>query len=248
MPMSARTVTALVGPTARAMNWSPLAVAMGLGLAIVLVPRILSDRLAAAQLTTLLRLAAACGALGVAFLLDDPATRSISTVPTSRLIRHAVRAGIAVPVAAAGWAAALAVSTLGAHAGMTAAVPRGALTLEAAALAAVALGLAAGGSRLSTDGSAGTLAAPALLILLGIVWFMPHRVALILAPTDPLWTSAHRRWAALLLAAVTVFICASRESSPPPRAGRAGRHVGRAGRRVGRPGRRVSRAGRSARP
>jgi hypothetical protein len=196
------------------MKWGPFAVATGLGLAILIVPELLSNRLTAAHLTTLLRITAACVALGVAFLLDDPATRSISTAPTSRLIRHAVRAGIALPVAGAGWAAALAVTTLGVKAGVAAAVPRGALTLEAAALVAVAFGLAAGGLRFSTDGSVGAFAAPTLLFLLAVVWFMPHRVAFILAPTDPQWAPAHHRWAAVLIAAVIMFIWASRESSP----------------------------------
>jgi hypothetical protein len=207
--VTVRTVSALLRPTARAMAWGPFAVATGLGLAILIVPEILSDRLTAAHLTTLLRIAAACGALGVAFLLDDPAARSISTVPTSRLVRHAIRAGIAVPVTAAGWAVALAVTTFGPKA----ALPRGTLTLEAAALVAVAFALAAAGLRVTTEASAGTLAAPALLILLAIVWFVPRRVALILAPDDPQWTAAHHRWAALLIAAVITFILASRESS-----------------------------------
>jgi hypothetical protein len=195
------------------MKWGPFAVATGLGLAVLIVPEILPVRLTTAHLTTLLRISAACGALGAAFLLDDPATRSISTAPTSGLIRHAVRAGIALPVTGAGWAAALAVATLGTRAGVAAALPRGALTLEAAALVAVAFGLAAGGLRFTTDGSAGTFAAPTLLILVAIAWFMPHRAALILAPTDPQWTAAHHRWAAVLIAAVAVFIWASRESS-----------------------------------
>jgi hypothetical protein len=225
MFMTVRTISALVRPTVRAMKWGPFAVATGFGLALLVVPEILSDRLTTALLTTLLRIAAACGALGAAFLLDDPATRSISTAPTSGLIRHAVRAAIALPVAGTGWVATLAVATLGTRAEVTAALPRGALTLEAAALVAVAFGLAAGGLRFTAGGSAGTFAAPTLLILLAIAWFMPHRAALILAPTDPQWTAAHHRWAVVLIAAVTVFIWASRESSP--RGHRTGWLVGR---------------------
>jgi hypothetical protein len=223
--MTVRTGYALLRPTARAMRWGPLAAAAGLGLAVVIVPELLSVRLTAAHLTTLLRIAAACGALGVAFLLDDPATRSTPTVPTSRLIRHLVRAGIALPVAGVWWAATLTVATIGAKAGVAAALPRAALTLEAAALVAVAFVLAAIGQRFSTGGSAGTLAAPALLLLLAVVWFMPHRVALILAPTEPQWAPAHRRWAALLIAAVIGFGWASRESSPRGRRHRPARVV-----------------------
>jgi hypothetical protein len=195
------------------MRWGPLAVATALGLAILVVPEVLSDRLTAAHLTTLLRLAAACEALGVAFLLDDPATRSISTAPTSGLLRHAVRVGIALPVAGAGWVAALAVTTVGTKA---AAVPRGALTLEAATLVALAFALAACGLRFAADGTAGPFAAPALLVVLAVAWFMPRRAALVLPPDDPQWTVAHHRWAAVLVAAVVLFTAASHEPSPRP--------------------------------
>jgi hypothetical protein len=212
MPMTARTVVALVRPTAHAMKWGPFAVAAGVGLAVVIAPMAISDRLTAAHLATLLRLAAACGALGVAFLLDDPATRSTPTVPTSRLVRHAVRVAVALPVAALWWAATLATVTLGANRQAVAALPRGALTLEAAALVAVAFVLAAAGLHVSVDGSAGTLAAPALLIALAVVWFLPRRVALVLAPADPHWGSAHRRWVMVLLVAGIGFLWASRES------------------------------------
>jgi fluoroquinolone transport system permease protein len=204
-------VSALARPTARAMTWGPLAAGTALGLAILAVPEALSHRLTAAHLTTLLRIAAACTAVGVAFLLDDPATRSISTVATPRLLRHAVRAALAVPALAAGWGAALLVAGLGTGTGVSAAVPRGALTLEAAALVAVALGLAALGLRF-TDGSAGVLAAPTLMVVVGIVWFLPRRAALILAPGDPHWGAAHLRWAALLAVAAGLFLRASYEA------------------------------------
>jgi hypothetical protein len=223
--MTARNGYALLRPTARAMKWGPFVVATVLGLVILIVPEILSDRLTATHLTTLLRITAACIAVGVAFLLDDPATRSISTAPTAALIRHAVRAGIALPATGIGWAVALTVTTLGTKAAVAAALPRGALTLEAAALVAVAFGLAAGGLRFTTDGSAGTFAAPTLLVLLAVAWFIPRRAAMILAPTDPHWAASHRRWAAVLIAAVALFIWASRE--PTPHGHRLGRLVGR---------------------
>jgi hypothetical protein len=222
--VTARIGYALLRPTVRAMKWGPFAAGAGLGLAVLIVPEILSLRLTAAHLTTLLRVAAACGALGVTFLLDDPATRSTPAVPTSRLIRHAVRAAVALPVVAASWAAALAIaaSAIGAGPG----VARGALTVEAAALVAVALVLAAIGQRLTSDGAAGVLAAPGLLILLAIAWFLPPRVALIVAPTDPHWAPAHQRWAALLIAAVIGFAWASHE---PARRGSQRASVGASG-------------------
>jgi hypothetical protein len=214
--MTAATVVALIRPTARAMRWGPFAIAAGLGLAVLMLPESLSDRLTATALATLLRIAAACAAIGVAFLLDDPASRSTPTVPTSRLVRQALRAAIALLAMTAWWAVALVTTAFM----TTAALPRGALTVEAAGMAAVALGLAAGLLRFTTEGSSGTLAAPALLIVLAITWFAPHRVGFILAPADPHWTAAHRRWAGLLIVAVVTFLWASHESAARGRRGR----------------------------
>jgi hypothetical protein len=214
MFVTGRTVLPLFRPTARAMRWGPFLAAAGLGLAVVAVPTVLSVRVTIGPLITLLRIAAACGALGVAFLLDDPSTRTIPTVPTSRLVRHVVRAAVALPVAAIWWAATLVVSTIGVRAPVAHALPRAALTVEAAALVAVAFVLAASGLRINSGGTAGPLAAPALLVLLAGVWFLPYRVALILAPTDPHWSSAHRRWAVLLGVAVVGFVWAGRDPSP----------------------------------
>ena len=78
MPVTARTAVALLGPTIRATRWAPLAATIGVGLAIVAVPTALSQELATGTLATLLRLAAVCGAIGAAFLLDDSARRDLS--------------------------------------------------------------------------------------------------------------------------------------------------------------------------
>jgi hypothetical protein len=208
--MTARPLPALVPPTARAMVWGPLAAGAGLGLVVLIVPEVLATRMSAADLTTLLRIAAACLAVGAAFLLNDPAARSIQTAPTPRLLRHAVRAGLALPAVGAGWGAALAATALGRGA-VAAAPPRAGLTLEVAALVALALALAACASRIAPDGNAAVLAGPALLVVLAAVWFAPHRVALVLAPADPGWGAAHLRWAGLLAAAVLLFTWASHE-------------------------------------
>jgi fluoroquinolone transport system permease protein len=211
MFVTARTALTLLRPTARAMRWGPLLAAGGLGLLIVGLPTALADQLTAAGLTTLLRIAAAGGALGIAFLLDDPAARTIPTVPTSRRLRHLLRAGIALPVAGLWWGAIVLVTSLVATEGVLAAVPLGAVTLEAAALALLGLTVAAGALRLTADEPAGPLAAPALLVLLVAVWLLPHRVALIVAPADPQWDSAHRRWVAVLAGAVLVLVWVGRE-------------------------------------
>ena len=221
--MNARTVYSLLRPTARAIKWGPAAVAGGLALAVLIVPGTLATGLTTAQLTGLLRIAAACGALGIAFILDDPAATSLLTVPASRLTRHLLRAAITLPAAALWWIATLAIATAEAEAAVVAALPRGALTVETAALTAIALALAAAGQRYSTGGNTGVIAAPALLIVVAIMWFLPHQVALVLPPADPRWTAAHHRWAALLAAAAIGFLVASREPAPHRRRTRRGR-------------------------
>ncbi|BCB88763.1 hypothetical protein [Phytohabitans suffuscus] len=102
--MSPRVLPALVVPTARAMPWRPFAAAAGLGLLIVAVPALSGVSLRDRDLATLLRLAAACGAVGAAFLLDDPAARGLAAVPTPRLARQLVRAVLAALAVTVWWA------------------------------------------------------------------------------------------------------------------------------------------------
>src|SRR4051794_18008875 len=78
------TALALVRPTARAMPWTSFLVAAGFGLALVTGPAVSHEALPHTDLANLLRAAAVCAGLGVAFLLDDPATNTTSTVATPR--------------------------------------------------------------------------------------------------------------------------------------------------------------------
>ncbi|MCT9144885.1 ABC transporter, partial [Streptomyces violarus] len=55
----------------------------------------------------LLRAAILAFAMGLVFLLDDPARHTTATVPTPRPIRIALRVALVVPVVAAWWSVAL---------------------------------------------------------------------------------------------------------------------------------------------
>jgi hypothetical protein len=209
--MRARTLYPMLRSTAHAITWRPTAAGACLGLAILLVPEALTTRLTGTQLTMLARLAAICVALGAAFLLDDPATRSTPTVPTSRLARNLVRVALAGPAVALWWALALGLAKTTGHPAATAHLPVGALTLEAATLLAAALALAAIAQRRSPDGNTGVLAAPALLLIAAVTWYLPHPAALILTPADPNWTASHGRWAAVLATALVGFWWAGHE-------------------------------------
>jgi hypothetical protein len=209
--MRTRTLFPLLRSTAHAMTWWPLVVGALLGSAIVVVPEALIDRLTGTHLTSLVRLAALCVALGAAFLLDDPATRSIPTVPTSRLVRHLVRVTMALPAVALWWTLLLGLAKTTGHHEAAVHLPVAALTLEAATLLAVALALAAVAQRRTADGNTGVVAAPGLLLLAAVAWLLPHPVALILSPTDPRWTASHHRWAAVLATALMAFLWAGHE-------------------------------------
>lgn len=214
--MMARTVPALVAPTARAMPWHLFLAAAGLGLLAVALPAASTISLRDVDLVALLRLAATCGAVGVAFLLDDPATRSLATLPTPRWTRQLVRATLATAAAGTWWAALLAITVAGAQDGAADTLSLPGLTLEAATLAAVALALAATRLRTSTDGAAGVLAAPAVLVLALAATMLPARWALFVKPGDPRWPAAHDRWALLLAAALAALLWATRDRPRGP--------------------------------
>ena len=90
-------------------------------------------------------------------------------------------------------------------------LPVAALTLEAAALLAVTLALAAAGSRLAPERRGGVVAAPALLALASVAGLLPARVELYAQPVGGAWDAAHRRWALLLGLALGTFAAASRD-------------------------------------
>jgi hypothetical protein len=214
--VNTRVLCPLLPATARAINWLPLAVGASLGLTVVLVSDALSTKLSVAHLVDLIRIAAACAALGTAFLLDDPATRSTPTVPTPRLGRNLVRVAVATPAIALWWGAMLALARVLAYHPHATQLPAAALTVEAATLVTAALALAAIAQRHTTDGNTGVVAAPAMLVLVAATWFLPRRVALATAPADPHWTASHYRWAALLAAGIVVFLRASHEGTRRP--------------------------------
>jgi hypothetical protein len=208
--MGPRTLYPLLRPTAHAIKWRPVVAGAALGMTILLVPGALTDRLTESQLTTLARLAAICVALGAAFLLDDPATRSTPTVPTPRLARNLVRAALAGPAVALWWALTLSLAKTTGH-DAAAHLPTGGLTLEAATLLATAFALAALAQRRDDDGNAGVVAGPVVLALVVVAWLLPRPVALLPAPDDPAWTAAHYRWTAVLAIALVTFLWAGHE-------------------------------------
>ncbi|WP_308375696.1 hypothetical protein [Streptomyces sp. MMS20-AI2-20] len=124
----------LIRPVARAVPWRALLTGGTLGLLAAALPRLVGGEVTPWAGVTALRAAALCGALGAAFLLDDPARRTTAAVPVRRALRHALRYALLLPLAAAWWTAALLLVPEEAR------PPAGDVTVEAATVLALALG------------------------------------------------------------------------------------------------------------
>ena len=203
-----RLVPALLVPTGRAVGWAaPLAgFALSLGLlALAVRPGL---ELPAERLVLWLRIAMTVGALGCAFLLDDPSEPTTEGVAGSLLLRRSLRVVLLLPATAAWWIAVV-WRVRAVQPGLP--LPVAALTLEAAALLAVTLALAAAGSRLAPERRGGVVAAPALLALASAGFLLPAQATLYAPPDSAAWDGTHRRWALLLGLALAALAAASRD-------------------------------------
>jgi hypothetical protein len=140
----------------------------------------------------------------------DPARALVAPLPVPLWWRSVLRLLVVLVPAAAVWCAALAWVVQGAGA----AVPVGALSVEAAAVLAVGLALAGGLARWRDLDDPGVVAGPAVLCLGLLAWQLPPRVALLVLP-GPQWTAAHARWAAVLGAALVVAVLSVRDPARP---------------------------------
>ncbi|KUM82664.1 ABC transporter [Streptomyces pseudovenezuelae] len=186
---------ALVVAVARTVPWRAVGAGAVVGLLVVGLPR-LSGPLAAWLGLPLLRAAALVFALGLTFLLDDPARRLTTPVPTRRWVRSGLRVALVAPVAALWWTAALALVPAPAR------PPIGAVTLEAAATAVLAVAAAAVAVRCTDEPEPGPSVAAGFLTL-GLLapLLLPTRWNLFVAVGDPNWQAAHVGWAAVLAGA-----------------------------------------------
>ncbi|GGM20415.1 ABC transporter [Streptomyces fumigatiscleroticus] len=193
---------ALMAPVWRTLPWRTLGAAGGVGLLLAATARVSGtggepDRWST---LTLLRAAALAGALGLAFLLDDPARHTTAAVPARRPVRQALRAALVAPFAALWWAAALCLAPAAAR------PPVGDITLEAAVACVLAPACAAAVVRLTDRARPGRAVAAALLAAAVLApLLLPDRWALFAGTDDVRWEAAHDRWAVLLAGAVTLW-------------------------------------------
>ena len=203
---------ALLTPVLRTLPWRALAAGAAAGLLLAGIPRMLSGAPDPWLGLLALRGAALALALGLAFLLDDPARHITSAVPVRRPLRVGLRVALAVPGAALCWTAAVFLVPEEAR------PPVGALTLEAIATAVFALAAAALIIQRSTVTEPGVAVSTSLLSTAAAAFLLlPDGWALLVPPDDPRWTDTHERWAMLLVVALVV---GARGCVEPLRAGR----------------------------
>lgn len=193
------TTRALLTPVLRTLPWRALAAGGAAGLLLAGIPRLLSGAPDPWLGLLALRGAALAFALGLAFLLDDPARHITSAVPVRRPLRVGLRVALAAPWAALCWTAALFLVPEEVR------PPVGALTLEAVATAVFALSAAALVIRRSTVTEPGVAVSAWLLSTAAAAFLLlPDGWALLVTPDDPRWTDTHERWAMLLTVALVV--------------------------------------------
>ncbi|CAL9501269.1 hypothetical protein SUDANB176_03447 [Streptomyces sp. enrichment culture] len=196
---------ALAGPVRRTLPWPALGAAGTLGLLLAGAPALAGAEPTAWQTLLLLRGVALTGALGLAFLLDDPARHLTAPVPTRRPVRQALRVALVAPAVALWWTAVLLLTPERTR------PPVGGITLEAATICVLALAGAAVTVRLTDEPRPGPAVAAALLLVAVLAPLLaPEDWALFTAPDDDRWAAAHDRWAVLLGAGSAVAaVCAA---------------------------------------
>ncbi|KUN80261.1 ABC transporter [Streptomyces griseoruber] len=147
-----------------------------------------------------LRLTALSGALGLAFLLDDPARNTSATTPVARPLRTVLRLAMALPLTALWWTTALLLVPSPTR------PPLLPVTLQAAATTAAALALATVAVRFTDSPEVGRSTAICLLTGAAVAVLTPNRWGLLATPADPWWEPTQLRWAAVL--GVTLAVCA----------------------------------------
>lgn len=208
-----RLVPALVRPTARATPWWALLAGAALSLALLRLGT-LERPVEPGELVRVVRISTVVFALAAAPLLDDPSEVLTRAAPGSLLLRRGLRVALALPLGGAWWLGTLAV-TAGAGPLSLGQLPPGpvrGLTLEAAALLAASVALAAWCSRPAEQPPGGAAAGPALLALVALASQLPAPLVLFATPDDqPAWQGAHERWLALLAAMAVAFALACRD-------------------------------------
>jgi hypothetical protein len=138
-------------------------------------------------------------ALGVCFVLDDPAAVTLACSPSTLWRRRGMRLVLVLPLTALLWAIVVVVAEL------PTATRHASEALELATVVAVALAAAAAAARRNGDGMGGTAAGPLLLGVVFVARVLPGRWAFFPVPGH------ERRWLVALVVACGALLLASRD-------------------------------------
>jgi len=186
-------------PVWRSLPWRALLASGAMALLLAGVTRI-ADAPSTWLTVNLLRTAALVIALGLAFVLDDPARHTTAAVPVRRPVRAGLRLALVAPVLASWWTAVLLLVPSSVR------PPVGDITLEAGAACALALAGATAAIRLTDQAEPGQAVAAGLLVLAILTpLLLPDSWALFVAVEDKRWAAAHDRWAVLSVGAAVVW-------------------------------------------
>lgn len=213
MPLTAA-FAPLVGPTARAMSWSPLAGAGVVGAVLFIV--MTRPRTAGADdVVRALRLAGIVLATGAAGVLDDPCAGTLAASPIRLRARSLVRLCVWLPAAGLAWFG-LCVAAATAPA-LREPLAWGRLTFETVTLAAFGLAASAVAARLDPQQRGSLAVAPAVLGFAWLTVVLPEPLRPWTDPYDPLAApSSLREWAIVLTVAVAALALTSRDPGRQP--------------------------------
>jgi hypothetical protein len=203
------TTISLLPYAVRSTRWWQIAAGAGSGLLLVVVMTVASVEHDTVGVIVILRLAALLGAIGAAFLLDDPSESSTAVSPVPRRLRMAVRPLVLLPVAVLWWSALLLLLRADTNPEAWQEVPLAGLSLEAATLLTIAVAIAAVAVRRPPHTSGGIVAGPAIVAITVVGQLAPERLKLFPVPGDPHWAPAHQLWVGLLGAALVLLLAAA---------------------------------------
>lgn len=201
--MSGPELVALARPLRSAIRWQPGVVAWAL-VATLLVVKV--EALAhPGSALMLVRAVGVIAVLGAAFVLDDEAASTLEASPSTLAWRLSLRVVTAVALVSVPWAGAWwRAESHGTD------LPWAGLTLEVAALLALALATAAGVTRWSGATDAGVATTPMVFVVVLGAFQLPPRFALYGNP-GPGWDDAHVRWSVLLAVATLLLLWCARD-------------------------------------
>ncbi|MCH5674791.1 ABC transporter [Streptomyces gilvus] len=218
------TIRELTLPVWRTLPWRGLAASAALGLLLAGALRWGGGDANGWPALTLLRAAVLAHALGLTFLLDDPARHTTATVPTRRALRTGLRIALVTPLTALWWTAVVLLVPSDVR------PPVGDVTLEAAAACVLALLAGAVALRWTNEPRPGpSVAAAYLLTAVVTPHLLPAGWKLFVWPQDSNWHAAHERWAWLLAGAVVTLVACLPEPVRRMRIGRRSRTLSPSG-------------------